>query len=146
MRSWVRKRSRHLSTVWGSATALLSRPSAHSSLKSRHYVPKFLARRGLVYREGPNWMGKHFAWLRAIERDEVLEGGGPPGLQRVSGCCWTTSWTAATSCTARSRCQTGRREPVRHYMGNANNPRDASSIVTNWARGRCWELAYRGRR
>ena len=36
MRSWVRKRSRHLPTVWRlvrtlSATALLSRPSAHSS-------------------------------------------------------------------------------------------------------------------
>ena len=34
---------------------------------------KFLARRGLVYREGQNWTGKHFAWLRAIQRDTVLE-------------------------------------------------------------------------
>ena len=33
-------------------------------LKSRHYILKFLARRGLVYREGQNWTGKHFAWLR----------------------------------------------------------------------------------
>ncbi len=43
------------------------------ALKSRHYILKFLARRGLVYREGHNWTGKHFAWLRAIQRDAVLE-------------------------------------------------------------------------
>ena len=42
-------------------------------LKSRHYILKFLARRGLVYREGKNWTGKHWAWLRAIQRDAVLE-------------------------------------------------------------------------
>ena len=42
-------------------------------LKSRHYIRKFLARRGLVYREGQNWTIKHFAWLRAIQRDGVLE-------------------------------------------------------------------------
>ena len=43
------------------------------ALKSRHYILKFLARRGLVYREGHNWTEKHFAWLRAIQRDAVLE-------------------------------------------------------------------------
>ncbi len=42
-------------------------------LKSRHYVLKFLVRRGLVYREGRNWTGRHFAWLRAIQRDAALE-------------------------------------------------------------------------
>ena len=42
-------------------------------LKSRHYILKFLARRGLVYREGKNWTGKHWAWLRTIQRDAVLE-------------------------------------------------------------------------
>lgn len=42
-------------------------------LKSRHYILKFLRRRHLVYREGQNWTGKHFAWLRAIQRDGVLE-------------------------------------------------------------------------
>ena len=43
------------------------------ALKSRHYILKFLARRGLVYREGQNWTGKHMTWLRAIQRDAVLE-------------------------------------------------------------------------
>ena len=43
------------------------------ALRSRHYILKFLARRGLVYREGQNWTGKHFAWLREIQRDAVLE-------------------------------------------------------------------------
>lgn len=42
-------------------------------LKSRQYILQFLARRGLVYREGQNWTLKHFAWLRAIQRDTVLE-------------------------------------------------------------------------
>lgn len=42
-------------------------------LKSRHYVLKFLARRGLVYREGQNWTGKHFTWLRSLLGGEHLE-------------------------------------------------------------------------
>ena len=42
-------------------------------LKSRHYILKFFARRGLVFREGKNWTVKHFAWLRVIQRDVVLE-------------------------------------------------------------------------
>ena len=43
------------------------------ALKSRHYILKFLARRGLVYRAGRNWTEKHFVWLRAIQRPGVLE-------------------------------------------------------------------------
>ena len=35
-------------------------------LKSRHYLLKFLARRGFVYRDGENWTHKHVAWLRAF--------------------------------------------------------------------------------
>jgi len=42
-------------------------------LKSRHYVLKFLARRGFVYRAGKNWTGKHFAWLRSLVGGERLE-------------------------------------------------------------------------
>ena len=37
-------------------------------LKSRHYILKFLARRGLIYREGTNWSRGHFAWLRRVAR------------------------------------------------------------------------------
>ena len=47
--------------------------SQREILKSRHYILKFLARRGLVYREGRNWTGRHMMWLRAIQRDAVLE-------------------------------------------------------------------------
>ena len=36
------------------------------SLKSRHYILKFLARRGCAYRDGENWTHKHLAWLRAL--------------------------------------------------------------------------------
>ncbi|MGH7469643.1 MAG: transposase [Longimicrobiales bacterium] len=36
------------------------------ALKSRHYILKFLARRGFVYRDGTNWSNKHFVWLRHL--------------------------------------------------------------------------------
>jgi transposase len=32
-------------------------------LKSRHYILKFLARRGFVYRDGTNWCTPHLRWL-----------------------------------------------------------------------------------
>ncbi len=32
-------------------------------LKSRHYILKFLARRGFVFREGTNWCSPHLKWL-----------------------------------------------------------------------------------
>jgi transposase len=35
-------------------------------LKSRHYILKFLARRGFVYREGTNWRQPHYEWLRRL--------------------------------------------------------------------------------
>ncbi|MBW7907292.1 MAG: IS110 family transposase [Phycisphaerae bacterium] len=35
-------------------------------LKSRHYILKFLARRGFVYREGGNWTQGHYEWLRQL--------------------------------------------------------------------------------
>lgn len=35
-------------------------------LKSRHYVLKFLARRGVVYREGRHWTSAHDRWLRQV--------------------------------------------------------------------------------
>jgi transposase len=42
-------------------------------LRSRHYVTKFLARRGFVYREGSNWTQRHWTWLHALLRDGGLE-------------------------------------------------------------------------
>lgn len=39
----------------------------HEVMKSRHYVLKFLARRGFVYREGKNWTDRHFAWLKKLQ-------------------------------------------------------------------------------
>ena len=38
-------------------------------LKSRHYVLKFLARRGFVYREGTNWCTPHLKWLQHLTTD-----------------------------------------------------------------------------
>jgi transposase len=35
-------------------------------LKSRHYLLKFLARRGFVYRDGTNWTSGHYEWLRQL--------------------------------------------------------------------------------
>lgn len=39
-------------------------------IKSRHYLLKFLARRGFVYREGTNWSRPHLRWLTALARDD----------------------------------------------------------------------------
>jgi len=41
-------------------------------LKSRHYLLKFLARRGLVYREGTNWSRPHWDWLRRLAGAKTL--------------------------------------------------------------------------
>jgi len=35
-------------------------------VKSRHYILKFLARRGFVYREGANWRSGHLKWLQQL--------------------------------------------------------------------------------
>ena len=39
-------------------------------IKSRHYILKFLARRGFDYREGTNWSRPHLRWLTALARDD----------------------------------------------------------------------------
>ena len=50
-------------------------------LRSRHYVTKFLARRGFVYRQGKNWTQRHRSWLQ-----ELLTGGTlPPEDRSVFG-------------------------------------------------------------
>ena len=41
-------------------------------LRSRHYVVKFLARRGLVYRDGGNWTQQHVAWLHRVAGSDTL--------------------------------------------------------------------------
>jgi transposase len=38
-------------------------------LKSRHYILKFLARRGFVFRDGTNWCGPHLQWLQHLTTD-----------------------------------------------------------------------------
>jgi transposase len=43
-------------------------------LKSRHYLLKFLARRGCVYRAGTNWTLKHMSWIRSLLADGTLAG------------------------------------------------------------------------
>jgi transposase len=39
-------------------------------LKSRHYILKFLARRGFVFREGTNWGTRHLQWLEHLAREQ----------------------------------------------------------------------------
>src|SRR5207249_5006367 len=41
-------------------------------IRARHYLVKFLARRGLVYREGTPWAGPHERWLQALARSGAL--------------------------------------------------------------------------
>lgn len=39
-------------------------------LKSRHYILKFLARRGFVFREGTNWCTPHLKWLERLAAEQ----------------------------------------------------------------------------
>lgn len=39
-------------------------------LKSRHYILKFLARRGFVYRDGTNWCTPHLRWLQQLTTEQ----------------------------------------------------------------------------
>ena len=39
-------------------------------LKSRHYILKFLARRGFVFREGTNWCTPHLKWLQHLTTEQ----------------------------------------------------------------------------
>lgn len=41
-------------------------------LKSRHYVLKFLRRRGFLYREGTNWTARHLHWIRRVLQPGTL--------------------------------------------------------------------------
>lgn len=41
-------------------------------LKSRHYILKFLRRRGFVFRGGTNWTQRHFVWIHQLLRPGVL--------------------------------------------------------------------------
>ena len=39
-------------------------------LKSRHYILKFLARRGFVFRDGTNWCTPHLRWLEHLTSEQ----------------------------------------------------------------------------
>jgi transposase len=41
-------------------------------LQSRHYLLKFLRRRGFVFREGTNWSRSHFIWMRRLLSENQL--------------------------------------------------------------------------
>jgi len=41
-------------------------------LKSRHYILKFLRRRGFIYREGTHWTTRHMNWIRQVLQPGTL--------------------------------------------------------------------------
>jgi transposase len=47
-------------------------------LRARHYILKFLARRGFIFRDGSNWTRRHSRWL-----EEVLREGQLPDEDRI---------------------------------------------------------------
>ncbi|MGE0555221.1 MAG: transposase [Gemmatimonadales bacterium] len=54
-------------------------------LQSKHYLLKFLARRGLVYREGQNWAPAHLTWLETLANP-----GSPQGRVGCAGAVTTS--------------------------------------------------------
>lgn len=41
-------------------------------LQSRHYLLKFLRRRGFLYRDGAHWTQRHFAWMCSLLHEKQL--------------------------------------------------------------------------
>jgi transposase len=41
-------------------------------IKSRHYILKFLRRRGFIYRDGTHWTVRHMNWIRQVLQPDVL--------------------------------------------------------------------------
>jgi len=41
-------------------------------VKSRHYILKFMRRRGFVYRDGVHWTVRHFNWIRRVLAPKTL--------------------------------------------------------------------------
>lgn len=41
-------------------------------IKSRHYILKFLRRRGFIYREGTHWTTRHLNWIRQVLQPGTL--------------------------------------------------------------------------
>jgi transposase len=41
-------------------------------IKSRHYILKFMRRRGLIYRDGTNWTLRHIDWIREALASGIL--------------------------------------------------------------------------
>ncbi len=41
-------------------------------IKSRHYILKFLRRRGFIYREGTHWTTRHMNWIRQVLQPGTL--------------------------------------------------------------------------
>ena len=41
-------------------------------VKSRHYILKFMRRRGFVFREGTHWTVRHFNWIRQVLKPGTL--------------------------------------------------------------------------
>jgi transposase len=41
-------------------------------IKSRHYILKFLRRRGFIYREGTHWTTRHMNWIRQVLQPDSL--------------------------------------------------------------------------
>ena len=41
-------------------------------IKSRHYILKFMRRRGFVFREGTNWTVRHLNWIRQVLQPGTL--------------------------------------------------------------------------
>lgn len=41
-------------------------------IKSRHYILKFLRRRGFIYRQGTHWTTRHMNWIRQVLQPDSL--------------------------------------------------------------------------
>lgn len=83
-------------------------------LRSRHYVTKFLARRGFVYREGRNWTQRHRVGSISSSREEISH----PRIVRSSG--------------NTSRCSTTRRADERIWTTRSKKSPSVQRTGQGW--------------
>jgi len=105
-------------------------------LKARHYILKFLARRGLVVRDGTNWCTPHLRWLQHLTTDQSPLAPADRLVFREYHAsimrCSRTSCSGATNSIGRSRDSPNCRRWRRWCVGSS-----ASAALRGRARW-CW--------
>jgi transposase len=98
-------------------------------VKSRHYILKFLRRRGFIYREGKHWTMRHLNWIRCLLEPGTLADDDRMVLtEYLTLCCFRGIRTQSAMVLATELGDLGRFESPRQLMAYVGLvPREDSS-------------------